>query len=943
MIFWVLFFSFFALNIHASPIPPHQRVKTLHTEHFEIVYYAEQQELANLYATQLEKSWIFLNEVFQSRPHGRILAVINDSTDISNGFATRVPYPYMMLFPVVPDLNDTLSEYEIWSQELAVHELAHVLSFEPAQGVMKPLRSVFGTIVAPNLLLPNWWKEGLSVWTETAIGKGGRLRSIYQESILRGLYGERSFQDFTVAQANEALPDWPWGSRPYLFGSLVMSSILEERGAAVMKDLVERHGGRVPYLLSGATQPTLGQSYEEFYARSLVKWEERTAQQIRTLSKVPFQTSIQIDTGDLNVRSPTISADGRYLVWVGHDERFDSRLKMSSLEEGGRLGPVQELTKGQIREARFFPKSPKIIYNAVLPASQTELYSDLFVYDLSTRKKQRLTQKLRGREARVSPEEKRVVFVGLEGGKTHLRTLSLQDKTPKTLLSTGFDERISSPQFLDENRILFSWSRKGLESLHIYDLSSGQVQTYVESSPRHGQKVRRPLQVGRELYYLSDKNRVFNIYRHGRDANPITHVKTNVIDYAFHPSQDDLFAVVMTAQGPRLHHFPNLKARSLPQDLPLAPALQPAISVPPPPNLERVETREADRSYLLGPHYWVPYIAGSSAEEGVWISVSTSGQDPTLQHAYQAQVTYDTGVEEVSYGATYVNRTLAWPWVLNSSRFARNFAGSEETYYNQFHTASLAPDLSKFADLATQWAPTLSYVYAKYEDDRREYERHGPAVSFSYSNVNQTLFMFYPEEGYAASVAWNTFMKSSNLDAYNQYRARGNFYWSKWLPKRHAFSLEARALYTDQRIPSILGDASTVFATPLTSTYLIRGYYESQFVGRTINNINAEYRFPLHGYTRGNGTFPFYIRAIHAAAALDAISLDGFAYRESELTNVRVNTGTVFSSAGAEVRVDTTVGYLLPIQLVAGLHYPLQKSYRETPNVLLQIRGGLDF
>lgn len=270
-------FIFFALILPfkfawTTPIPHDVDIKSLRTPHFEILYYAKQQDLAEHYARQLERAHHFLKPFFSTQPTAPIPVVLNDSTDLANGFATRVPYAYSMLFPVMPDLNETLSEPHEWSLELTTHELAHVLSFEPALGVMKPLRFVFGSVVAPNLLLPNWWKEGLSVWTETAIGQGGRLRSTYQSAALRDWVGEKDLREENVAMANETLPSWPWGARPYLFGSLAMGYLVSQYGEDRSSELIVRHGSRVPYFLSGATQPVVQKNYEEIYNEALNFW-----------------------------------------------------------------------------------------------------------------------------------------------------------------------------------------------------------------------------------------------------------------------------------------------------------------------------------------------------------------------------------------------------------------------------------------------------------------------------------------------------------------------------------------------------------------------------------------------------------------------------------------------------------------------------------------------
>lgn len=922
----------------ASPVPANKKPLTLATEHFEILYYAEQQELADLYARQFEKAWKFLDGAYLSKPE-KVIVVLNDSLDQANGFATRIPYPYIMLYPVLPDLNDSISEFETWSLELATHELAHVFQMEPASGVVKTLRSVFGTIIAPNLLLPSWWKEGSSVWAETAISKsGGRLRSIYQESILRSWVGEKNILDFTIAQANEALPDWPYGSRPYLFGSLIMCHIIQKHGEQVLKEMTERHGGTVPYFYDRVTEPLTKQTYREIYEESLLNWESKAKKQIEKLSTIPFDKPIEVTIPDILVRSPSFSGDGKYLVWVGQDKRPDSRLKLVELDEKGNMGPIEELSKGDIKEARFFPRSYKILYNELKMASQVESYSDLYVYDLVKKKRTRLTKKLRGREAQVNPTETDAVFVGLEGGRTSLRTINLETKDIKTHFTSALDERIATPIYLNSTQILYSFLQHGKESLYVWDVTANKSTLYSSQ----GSRLRRPFKVGSDIWVMSDLNRVFNLYTiQGQQlSNPKTHVKTTFLDYAVDPKSGSVYAVTMTAGGPKLFYFPAETLKKSIKSLPVIESLiGKATSLPAATDVD-AQAKPTDRPYKLWPHYWIPFISGSSASNGVLISVTTSGNDPTFQHSYGLGIVYDTGVEEISYNVGYENRAFSWPWALQSARAARNFVDTSNVYYNQAHVFSIIPDTMKISD---DWATSLSYVYAKYEDDSSVYERNGPQATFAFSNVKQTLFMISPEEGADATVSYSHFNKSSNLEEYNQYMLKGGYYFSRWLPERHAISLEARALVTDRKIPSILGDSSTIYSSPLTSSYLIRGYLEGQFVGRNIYNANLEYRFPILSYAKWKGLFPFYLNRIHAAVVADAISVDGYVYKQPKKINVPAKTSDVFGSAGVEVKADTTLGYVVPIQFVLGVHGAFEQDYNKNPSVYLQIKSGLGF
>ncbi len=932
-----IWFLFFSTACWASPIPHHVKIKTLQTSHFEIMYYAEQQELANHYAVQFEKAYSFLSQVFETMPKDRIPVVINDSTDLANGFATRVPYPYTMLFPVLPDLNDSLGEPVDWSLELITHELAHVISFEPAKGVMAPIRSVFGTVIAPNLLLPNWWKEGFSVWAETAIGTGGRLRSVYQESSIRSYINEKDFLSENVAKANEVLPTWPYGSRSYFFGSLAMSYLVQKHGSQKTKELIEIHGRRVPYFLSGATDTVVQQNYEQIYNEALGFWKEKAQQQFDQLSKTPFDQPQQIQTDDLMLRSPSLNAAGTKLAWVSQNKKPDSRLKIATLDEKGNFlsieAPVQQKL---MREARFFPKSDRILLNSIVPASSTEFYSDLYIFDLSTKKTNRLTKRLRGREARVSPNEDSVVFVGLSGGKTHLKTIHIPTKKIKVLLSSGFDERIASPLYLDDQRILFSVLEGGLEKLKIFEVNTSVTTTL----PQLGKRMRRPVLKNGILYFLSDVNGTFNLYSTTdllkTPAKPLSHVKTMIIDFDVINDQN-FFGTVLTHEGSKLFQFQNTKHENL-------PALEPSISEYT--NLNRefagteIKTENVARPYKLWPHYWIPFASGSSAENGALLSISTTGQDPSLQHTYEAQLLYDTGIQELSYSLGYINQTAKSPWFLQSSRFVRSFAGSEANYSNQVHAVAFSPDTSA---LTLHWSSQFALLYSRYEDDIRSFERTGAQISLGYSNAEQTLWMISPESGGSAQVSLTHYLESSNLESHNQLRLKTAAYLSRWLPEHHVFSAELKGLATDQIIPSTLGDASTFFVNELTSNFLIRGYFEGQFIGRNIVNTNFEYRFPITSSHEGWGLFPFYVKRIHGALAYDSLALDGFAFRTDLNANESVDRSRIFSSAGAEIRADTTVGYLLPVQFVVGLHQPLQKEYREEMNFLFQIRSSLGF
>ena len=134
MTFALLFTAFFVAPLVflsqslALEVPPEWKYKKISTPHFDIIYNSTQQDLGELYAEQMEKVFALLSPIFTSQPQ-KTLVIINDKTDATNGYATRIPYPHIMTYPVLPGPQESLSESGDWTLELLAHEYTHILNF----------------------------------------------------------------------------------------------------------------------------------------------------------------------------------------------------------------------------------------------------------------------------------------------------------------------------------------------------------------------------------------------------------------------------------------------------------------------------------------------------------------------------------------------------------------------------------------------------------------------------------------------------------------------------------------------------------------------------------------------------------------------------------------------------------------------------------------------
>jgi outer membrane protein assembly factor BamA len=112
----------------------------------------------------------------------------------------------------------------------------------------------------------------------------------------------------------------------------------------------------------------------------------------------------------------------------------------------------------------------------------------------------------------------------------------------------------------------------------------------------------------------------------------------------------------------------------------------------------------------------------------------------------------------------------------------------------------------------------------------------------------------------------------------------------------------------------------------------LRGYPLNAFRGDNAVLGSLEYRFPLAESGRGGKTTPFFLRRLHGALFVDAGETwdDGGFHRDALRTGV-----------GAELRLDLTFSYLLPLTLRLGVAKGLDEEGGVYPTLGIWMPQGL--
>ncbi len=948
------FYLIFVLLVSFSEAVFAQRIgdsrekwQMLTTPHFEIFYSAEQQDLGLYYARIAEQSYAEIMTIFTIAPKEKIVVILNDSTDAPNGFTTLLPYAYIMIYPVQAGRDDALSESGEWAKELFIHELAHVMQLYPAEDLYKLAKPVFGNIVAPNLLLPLWWKEGMAVEIESRFTHQGRTKSYFQDAGIRALVLEKKLFHYTLAEANEMLPTWPYGSRPYLFGSMLMSDIGTKDQGKAINELTLGHASRLPYWVEAPHERIYGYNYESHYLLTLDAYQRQAEEQLKTLQSVePTSQMTPIDPSLISGRHPRFNSTGETLALVSTNKK-GKKIAFYNFNKQENKWERQKFKKapdGDISTFEFHPEQNKIVFAKIDLVDSKRLFSDLYTFDLTEDKEKKLTTAARARNPIWNLHGNIIYFISTFNGKTQLKAMNVATESIDQLLELGFNERLHEISLYNDNELFVGIKdSKGNIQAKLFDLTTHKLSDFKVSTPEVEHLKKR---FGK-IYFTSVKSGVSNIYqyRNANDEVPVSHLLTGALDFDVN-KEGYAIATVHTAGGFQVQGFDLHQYKALPK---ISNKFRDRYTYTETPIADYEYTIEDAKSLkYLYPHYWIPFVSTSSANNSVFFQAVTGSQDPLLIHRYNLAVDYDSFIKKVGYDFDYINSAFTWPFTLSATRNFRPIGNTDIFIDRSLAALGFIPDTFKISSKLTMNAG-LQYSEVEQSDVRTQHA--GPYVQASYKSIDQTLFDIYPTSG------WGIFLqlenqKSTKKDApdllgdYDQATGALVGYNSRWLPEDHSLYAKLSFMHTFQKVSTRFGTSSAVMPSLSDSTmpdFVLRGYGVGQFFGSRMTTLNTEYRFPLTTLNSGSGTYLYYLKRVNGAIVVDGLTVSGGAFDKDDFLKAE-NMSRSFWSAGAEARLETTLGYLLPVNFIFGVYAPLSPQYAQDDfqtGLSLQIGGGI--
>ena len=884
---------------------PRLRFSTISTPRFDIHFHQGEEAQARRLAAIAELVAARVDKVL-GPASGRVQVILVNQTDLPNGWATPIPYNIIEITAAGPGGESIIGNTDDWLSLVFTHEYTHIVHLSRGRGWIGGLRRVFGRmpLLYPNLYQPLWQIEGIATFEESALTGGGRLHGGDFRMITESVAGTPKF--LPLDRANGGLIAWPSGHAQYAYGGLFHEYLSTKYGAESLSRLTDSTAGRLPYFGAGAFRSvfkkSLGELWDEFEELSI--GQNSTAR--------PSSSATRLTRHGFDVAGPRMTADGRILYSIANPHGFPS---LMSLPAGGGE-PRRVVTK--YLGSRIGIAAGEIVFDQVELVQNVGLQSDLYVMAADGGSVRRLTHEARAADPDLSPDGRTIVFTVQRADGRGLAIMPMPSAgapgTPTVINGDALTDW-SSPRWSRDGRWIAAERRVvgGPSEIVLIDPATRSVRRLVASYERRTVSPAWSADGTRIIFAAADRRTGFQIYSADVASGTLLRlVDTGPDAHSPDVSQDGrtLVYVGYTPEGSDLFSL-SLETATW---MPASPDSVPAS--PAPGDLPAAASRSYSPLRTLAPRFWTPTFE-SDADELV-VGAATAGYDALGRHAYAIDVGWSASRGRPDMLVAYAYDRW-WPTLFADYSDDTDPVREGDVRSREANLGALFPIRR------VRWSQSLLAGFHASNDlltrpieggtEERRFVRRSLRAGWLVDAARAYGYSIGEEEGWSAGVAVEMTREALGADGDGgaaTFDARG------YLPfgPRHAVlamrAAAARSWGDDavRRVFSASGNAPQLrgFSLDSDAIGLIRGIESSELAGERAFVLNLDYRVPLFRPERGLGTVPVFLRTVHAAVFADV----GHAW-DGEFHGADVS-----HSIGAELSLDTVLGFALPLTFTGG-------------------------
>ena len=914
----------------AQPAPYHAW-RTLATEHFDVHVARGLEREGRIAAAAAERAYAAL-ALALAPPRGRLDLIVSDDADYSNGYAVVSPTNRIVVFATPPIEHAGLRFNEGWLELVITHELTHVFHLDRTRGLWRAAQTVFGRAptLFPNSYSPSWLVEGLAVYEESRLTRGGRLNDALHRLYARA--GAIEGKLFRLDELSLGTSRFPGGEGAYGYGSLFVDWLARGHGDSSVRRFVDAQAAQiVPYWLDPAAKRAFGSSFGAAYRA----WSDSVVRSVGGQRGDPLPGWRELTTHGWFATAPRWVNDST-IVYSGSDGRETNAAWLVTLS-----GQRTRLGRRDTRGASVPLAGGGFLFAQLDFTEPDEVRSDLYV------ERDGRVERLTHGQRLIQPDVRRdgqIVAVQLGPARASLVQVSADGGSISTLATAGDDEVWAEPRWSpDGSRIVAAHRAAG----GVYDISILDARTREHYPIREGRYLlTSPTWIGRDgVYYVSEREGlpglVLQLVRprgEGAVLRELESSPTGISSPEFSPNGQWIAAVTLRADG---YHIGVAPSRPHPRENPSPEAPVAASASVATPATGSYTPYSPWRTLL--PRYWYP-ILEEAPGRGSRLGAQTTGSDVVGRHAYSAFVAVPTTGSFPVAGFGYRYAGLRRPLIdvdafqdydaagdllrsgtddvigtlLERKRDASLSATFVRPRVRSSASVSLGTGVER-RDFLTDPGAFLSQLDTVYQ---RAYTFPRVFLGATYVNVQRPAFSISPEDGVSLAATlrerWRTDVSRGTRST--SVVATAAAYKSLDLPgfAHHVLALRLAGGLADRRAGTALevgGTSGTVLDVlpgytvgEGRRTFGVRGFPAASIYGTRAATASLEYRAPLVLASRGIGLLPFFLDRSSLTVFGDygiAACASNPLYASTCAPSPRI--GRPIASAGAEVLLSAAI------------------------------------
>ncbi|GEM_PF-2140925 len=477
--------------------------RTIKSEHFFIHFPIGYESVASKVSTLCEEVYYPISKSLNYYP-GPTHVVIQTRTDFPDGVVSNLPWR-MELFITEPQANIIGSRAD-WLKILITHEFTHIVQLRKRKGLSSLTYPFLGDYNAIwGQITPRWFLEGYAILNETRFTTGGRGRNAYH------------WMQFAapVHKGN------PWRLYNTNFSS---------RKKVPQKNMKYVTGYYLTNYIARQNKPEIWSKILDSYTRFPIIGFNRSIKSETGKNSITLYNELlsqfEVDSSEKNDNNPgnfwrlsKFPEDQYSPRWIDKDnimvyrKSYDDLQEISIINRSGTVRRIEQRMLAKINNGFSIGKE-LLVTSELFPHLRfsATVYSDLKLYDLTTKKERLLTHNARVYCPDLSPDKSQVVAVQTALPTTNLIKVSLNNGKIDTLLNIP-NGTILNPRWSPDGQwIAFALKdRSNRQNIAIINSQTLQWRYLYTPDNNHDNN---PCWTpdGRFVLFASDRSGVYNIW-----------------------------------------------------------------------------------------------------------------------------------------------------------------------------------------------------------------------------------------------------------------------------------------------------------------------------------------------------------------------------------------------------------------------------------------------